>query len=95
MQKFPVRTCWRGHVEDGKRNILIGADTGGFEGLGGQLLVLVGDHVDAEGKFVDVGTLAAQIENADFGVGHTAIEAGLGIWLQGDLESAMISRASW
>lgn len=62
-------------------NILVGADTGSFEGFRGQLLVLVGDHVDAKGKFIDVGTLAAQIENADFGIGHTTIEAGLGIWL--------------
>ena len=40
-------------------DILVGADTGGFEGFRGQLLVLVGDHVDAEGEFVDVGTFAA------------------------------------
>ena len=64
-----------------EKNILVRADTGSFEGFRRQLLVLVGDHVDAEGKFIDVGTLAAQIENANFGVGDTAIEAGLGIWL--------------
>lgn len=40
-------------------NVLIRADTSGFEGLGRQLFVLVGDHVDAEWKFIDVGTLAA------------------------------------
>ena len=65
----------------GCRNILIRADTGSFEGFRRQLLVLVGDHVDAEGKFVDVGTLAAEIENANFGIGDTAVEARLGIWL--------------
>lgn len=37
--------------------------------------------MDAKGKFIDVGTLAAQIENANLGIGDTAIEAGLGIWL--------------
>lgn len=62
-------------------NVLIGANTGGFESFRGQLLVLVGDHVDAEGEFIDVGTFAAQVENADFGIGDTAIEAGLGVWL--------------
>lgn len=61
--------------------IFVGADTGGLEGLRGQLLVLIGDHVDAEGEFIDVGTLAAQIENANFGIGDTTVEAGLGIWL--------------
>ena len=62
-------------------NLLVGADTCGFESFGGQLLVLVGDHVDAEGKFIDVGTLAAEIENTDFGIRDTTVEAGLGIWL--------------
>lgn len=76
------------------RNILVGTDTGGFEGLRRQLLVLVGHHVDAEGKFIDVGTLAAQIENADFGIGDTAVEAGLGIWLWKDVELVIISNTS-
>ena len=62
-------------------DLLVGADASGFEGFRGQLLVLVGDHVDAEGEFIDVGTFAAQIENADFGIGNTAVEAGLGVWL--------------
>lgn len=62
-------------------NLLVGADTGGFEGFRRQLLVFIGDHVDAEGEFIDVGTLATQIENANFGVWDTAVEAGLGIWL--------------
>ena len=62
-------------------NILVRADTGSFEGFRRQLLVFIGYHVDAEGEFIDVGTLAAQIENANFGIWDTAIEAGLGIWL--------------
>ena len=37
--------------------------------------------MDAEGKFIDVGTLAAEIEDADFGVWYTAVEARLGVWL--------------
>lgn len=37
--------------------------------------------MDAEGEFIDVGTFAAQIENADFGIRDTAVEAGFGIWL--------------
>lgn len=57
-----------------ERNILVRADTGSFESFRRQLLVLVGDHVDAEGKFIDIGTLAAQIENANFGIGNTAVE---------------------
>ena len=70
-------SCW---------NLLVGTDTGGFEGFGRQLFVFVGDHVDAEREFIDVGTLAAQIEDANFGIGDTTVEAGLGIWLQEGLK---------
>ena len=88
VRQFLFRICWCRW--EGLENILVGADTGGFEGFRGQLLVLVGDHVDAEGEFIDVGAFAAQIENADFGIGDTAVEAGLGIWLKRDLELAMM-----
>ena len=37
--------------------------------------------MDAEREFIDVCSLAAQVEYADFGIGHTAVEAGFGIWL--------------
>ena len=59
--------------------VLVGADTGGFEGLGRQLFVLVGDQVDAKRELVDIGTLAAEIEDADLWVGHTTVEAALGV----------------
>ena len=45
------------------------------------MLVFVGDHVDAKREFIDVGAFATEIENADFGVGDTAVEAGFGVWL--------------
>jgi hypothetical protein len=59
--------------------VLVGANTGGFEGLGGQLLVLVGDEVNAEGEVVDAGLLATEIEDADLGVRYTAVEPALGV----------------
>lgn len=58
--------------------VLVGADARGLEGLGAQLLILVGDEVDAEREVVDVGTLAAEIKDADLGVGDTAVEPRLG-----------------
>jgi len=60
---------------------LVGANAGSLEGLGAQLLILVGDQVDAEGEVVDVGTLATEIEDADLGVGDTTVEARLGVRL--------------
>lgn len=67
--------------------VLVGANTGGLEGLGAQLLILVGDEVDAEREVVDVGTLAAEIEDANLGVGYTTVEARLGVRL-GDISSS-------
>ena len=37
--------------------------------------------MDAEREFIDVGTLAAEIEDTDLRVGHTTVEAGFGVWL--------------
>jgi hypothetical protein len=37
--------------------------------------------VHAQGEFIDIGTLAAEIEYANLWVGDTAVEAGFGIWL--------------
>lgn len=61
--------------------VLVGANTGGLKGLGTQLLILVGDEVDAEREVVNVGTLAAQVEDANLGVGYTTVEAGLRVRL--------------
>lgn len=61
--------------------VLVGANTGGLEGLGTQLLILVGDKVDAEREVVNVRTLAAQVEDSDLGVGYTAVEPGLRVGL--------------
>lgn len=58
--------------------VLVGADACRLEGLGAQLLILVGDEVDAEGEVVDVGALAAEIKDADFGVGNATVKPGLG-----------------
>lgn len=62
--------------------VLVGADTGGLESLGAQLLILVGDEVDAEREVVDVGTLAAEIEDPDLRVGDTTVEARLRVRLR-------------
>ena len=63
--------------------VLVGADAGGFESLGTQLFIFVGDKVNAAGEFVDVGTLAAEIEDADLWIWHTTVEARFRVWLCG------------
>lgn len=62
--------------------VLVGANTGGLESLGAQLLILVGDQVNAEGEVVNVGTLAAQVEDTNLGVGNTTVEPRLGVGLK-------------
>ena len=64
-----------------KSLLLVGADPSSLESFRGQLLVLVGHHVHAERELVHVGSLAAQVEDSDLGIGHTAVEAGLRVWL--------------
>lgn len=67
-----------------KNAVLVGADTSGFEGFGRQLFVFVGDHVHTERKFIHIGTFSTQIEDADFGVGDTAVETRFRIRLSRD-----------
>jgi hypothetical protein len=61
--------------------VFVGANTGGFESLGAQLLVLVGDEMDAQRELIDGRTLPAKIEDSDLRVGNTTVEPGLGIRL--------------
>ena len=81
-----VETFLSGDLDE----VLVGADTGGLEGLGAQLLILVGDEVNAEGEVVDGSTLAAKVEDSDLGVGDTTVEAGLGIRLEKPLVSIFV-----
>jgi len=37
--------------------------------------------MDTSWKFIDAGLLPAQVEDADFRVGDTTVEAGFGVWL--------------
>jgi hypothetical protein len=83
-----VETFLSGYLDE----VLVGANTGGLESLGRQLLILVGDKVDAEGEVVDVRLLAAEIEDADLGVRYTTVEPALGVLEPS--QSAIPSRCS-
>jgi len=61
--------------------VLIGTDSPRLEGLRRDLLKLIGDEVDAEGKLVDLGLFATKVKDADLRVWHTATEARLGVRL--------------
>jgi len=72
-----METLLAGNLDE----VLVGADAGGLESLGAQLLVLVGHQVDAEREVIDGSALAAEIEDADLGVGDTTVEPRLGVGL--------------
>jgi len=65
-----------------QKHILVGANAGSLKSLGTQLLVLVGDEVDTERELIDTCTLAAEVEDTDFRVGDTTVEARLGVRLE-------------
>ena len=68
-------------LSGGLHHVLVGANTGSLEGLGGKLLILVGDQVDAEWELVDVGLLATEIEDANLWVWDTTVETRLWVRL--------------
>ena len=84
-----VETFLAGSLDE----VLVGANTGGLEGLRAQLLILVGDEVNAEREIVNSGTLAAKIENADLWVGNTAVEAGLGVRLEACVSISFLAKS--
>jgi tripartite-type tricarboxylate transporter receptor subunit TctC len=59
--------------------VLVAANTSGFESFGGDLMMLAGQKMDAEGEFGNIGALLPQIENADLRLGNTTAETRLDI----------------
>ena len=68
-------------LSGGLHHVLVGANTGSLKGLGGKLLILVGDQVDAEWELVNVGLLATEIEDANLWVWDTTVETRLWVRL--------------
>ena len=73
-----VETFLAGSLDE----VLVGANTGGLKSLRAQLLILVGDEVDAEREVIDTGLLATKIEDTNLGVGNTTVEPRLGVRLK-------------
>jgi len=72
-----METILSGNLDE----VLVGADTGSFEGFGAQLFVLVGNEMNAEWELIDTSTLSSEIEDTDFRVWDTTVESRLWIWL--------------
>ena len=62
-------------------HVLVSSNTGSLEGLGGDLLLLVRDHMDAGGEHIPVALLLSTVVHSDLGIRHTTVEAGLGVRL--------------
>lgn len=61
--------------------VLVAANSAGFQSLGTQLFILVGHEMDAQREILDGRLLSAQIEDANLRVWHTTAEPGLGVRL--------------
>ena len=62
-------------------HVLVGSNTSGLEGLRADHFLLLGDEMDAAGEIVPLGLLLTTVIEADLGVGHTTVVAGLGVRL--------------
>lgn len=65
MERVDADAEMEGVLARGLGNVLVGADTAGFEGFRRKLLVFVRDEMNAEWEVVNRGTLAAKVVNAD------------------------------
>ena len=48
--------------------------------------------MDAEGEFVDIGSLASEIEDSNLRVGNTTVKAGFGVGLDVKKSVILLSR---
>lgn len=61
--------------------VLVAANTSGFQGFGAQLFILVRHEMHAQREVIDESLLATEIEDTDFRVWHTAAETRLRVRL--------------
>jgi len=60
-------------------HVLVGANTRSFQGLSGELFILVRDHVDAERELIDASLFTTQVVNTDLRIGDTPAKPRLGV----------------
>lgn len=59
--------------------VLVAANTSGFQSFGAQLFILVGHEMNAEWEVINISLLATEIEDANFCVRYTTAETRLRI----------------
>ena len=73
------------HVEAFSSNaglhVLVASNTGSLEGLGGNLLLLVANQMDAGGESVVSSLLLTDVVDSELGVGDSTVESRLGVRL--------------
>lgn len=62
-------------------HVLVGSNTGSFEGLRGELLLLAGDEMDAMRELVVDSSLFSDVVNSELGVRATSVVTRLRIGL--------------
>ena len=72
----------------GLDHVLVGGNTGCFQGFGGDLLLLEGEEMHARGESVNRELLLSDIKDLDLGLGHTTAIARLDVRLVLDVTRA-------
>jgi len=70
-----------GVLTDELNHVLVSGDTGGFQGFGGDLLLLERDHMNDGGELVNGGFLLTSIVDSNLRIGDTSVVSGLGVGL--------------
>jgi len=66
-----VETFLSGNLDQ----VLVAADTGGFESFRGQLFVFVGYEMDTGGEFIYTRLLSSKVIDSDLSIWHTTVES--------------------
>ena len=62
-------------------HVFVSSNTCSLKCLGRDLLLFVGNHMDAGGEHIPLCLLLATVVHSDLGIRHTTVEAGLGVGL--------------
>jgi hypothetical protein len=75
-------------------HVLVSGNTGGLKGLGGELLLLTTDEMDASGELFPSPLLHTTVVHTELGVGDTSVESGFGVRLVLLVSEALSGSAS-
>ena len=74
--------------------VLVGSNTSGFHGFGGDLFLFKGNEVNTEGEKFNIGLLLTSIVDSNSGIGDTSVITRLGVRLSSPVSVASSGSSS-